>query len=883
MANNNGKMTEVSAILREVYKMSAGGEIHRNSVRNRLVTGGKFSSKGAFNRMLESLIALGKIEEDGDLIRLNQKQVQTGMLEKEDGEFYITVPNTKTHFPTSKAVAAAYKSGDVLDVVIEYVGKKPQAVILGKSQKTFSNNTKNSGSSKKNFAAKSNAQVNDNKIKTQAMYNNIFLSARPTIEKDNVLLGRVVDVGLDELVFIPNKKSLPTRHIPILNDKEEFSKFKNKICVMRLIDINAPALGGDIIEVKGEAGNTIAEYDAIAENYGAIMTWNTPELQAEISKIPTKVDVSKLKLITEEEAQISPAGKTVDLRHLPFSTIDPASCKDMDDAMYSTIDENGDYVTYTAVANISKYVDIDSAIGRNYIKGAFTIYAPNRAYGILPDELSTNICSLKPNEDRLAFVVKTVIDKTTGQAKESNIYDAVIKSRHKYSYEDAQEITNRLQETTTKDILKYKLELGETLSLDEQILMNHYAAEAIKAGFAQRKMLRFTNNNERTITFNDDMTDIVDIHPTPHLPYHEVVEFFMLTANEAAAKFAHDNNIDTIYRVHEEPNTRKVDRAKEFFSILGIDADDNLSAQSTNDLLKLVKGTPYEDVVNSFLIKMQSRAIYSDHLYSKSKQEMFDDPNAILISHYALQSPHYSHSTAGIRRSTDLAVHHNILAKIHGKKPIDKDTIMAIVDQANKRQLDVDQSEKDFSDISSVFYAEKHIGDTYSGRISKFRICAKEEGFNDSILVIARNEDTGISVEVPLSQILGNRARNCSLSEQGCAVLDEKGNVVLKLCVPIDFVIDKADRLTMSIVGKTTREMVRSAEQREEAKKKLYQNERGFIDTTKDKKTPYNAEKNKRKTRYEQNQSRKDHKDGKKTNRNEKRFSDYDKEFGDFE
>lgn len=872
MANNNNNMTQISAVLREIYKQQTSEGIHRNTIRKQLVSKNIFTSKTQFNQFLDSLIAIGIVKADKEMISLEPKSIQIGVLEKENGEFFVSTPGVKQHIPTSKAVAASYKPGDVLDFATEYKSKKPQAIILGKSQKTFVNNNL------KNKAEVLNKQSKSNTSSTTEKPMKNFMTAKPTIEQGNVLLGRVVDLGLDELVFIPNKKSLPTRHIPILNDKEEFSKFKNKICVMKLVDINAPALGGDIIDIKGEAGNPISEFDAIAENYGSIMTWNTPELQKEIAKIPNKVDTSKLNLISEEEALISQKGKTVDLRHLPFSTIDPASCKDMDDAMYSTIDENGDYVTYTAVANVTKYVDLDSAIGRNYIKGSFTTYAPNKAYGVLPDELSTNLCSLKPNEDRLAFVVKTVIDKTTGQVKSSNIYDAIIQSKHKYSYEQAQEITTKLQETTTKDILKYKLELGETLSLDEQILMNHYAAEAIKAGFAQRRMLRFTNNNERTITFNDDMSDIVDIHPTPHLPYHEVVEFFMLTANEAAAKELNDSNLDGIYRVHDEPNNRKVDKAKEFFEILGINADDNLSAQSTNDLLAIVKNTPYEDVVNNFLIKMQSRAVYSNHLYNKSKQDLANDPTIRLISHYALQSEHYSHTTAPIRRIVDYVVHYNILAKMHGTKPLDKDTIMTIIDQANQRQLDIDQAEKDFSDISSVFYAEKHIGETYSGRIYKFRICAPEEGFNDSILVIARNEDTGISVEIPLSQVIGNKAHICSLSEQSCAVYDEKGNVVLKLCTPIDFVIDKADRLTMTIVGKTNKEMAKNAGQKEENKNRYYQSERGFIDKTKSKKVPYNANKEARKSRYEQN---KKHKDAKKSNRNDLRFEESDKYYGE--
>lgn len=503
----------------------------------------------------------------------------------------------------------------------------------------------------------------------------------------------------------------------------------------------------------------------------------------------------------------------------------------MDDAIYSAFDENGDIVCYTAVANVTKYVNLNSAIGNNYINGGFTIYAPNKAYSILPNELSTGICSLNPNEDRRAFVVKTVIDKSNGSAKHSEIYDALIRSQKKYSYEDAQEISDALKEYITPDYLKMKFAFNEELSPNEQLLMNAYASELIERGFEQRKMIRFNSNNERNIIFNDDMADVIDIESLPELPYHKVIENFMITANEAAAKYANEHKLNTIYRVHEEPNQKKHGKATEFFDILGIEFVDELSAQNTNVLLDLVKGSASEEIVNNFLIKMQSRAVYSDKLYSERKSH--DQPLPFYIqpiSHYALQSPHYSHTTAPIRRIVDYITHYNILAHIHETKPISKNEISTIIDIANQRQLDVDQAEKDFADISSVIYCEKHIGETFSGRISKFRLSSFEEGYDDWIIVVVKNEEKGFSVEIPLSQIIGNKAFDCSISEQGCAVYDSKGNIVLSLCKPIDFIIEKADRKTMNIIGKTNKQLVNAPISREEAwKQRHFTSQNGYL------------------------------------------------------
>lgn len=801
MGFNEETIQSISSIYRCVYQNQ---EIHRNALRKQLTSKGKISAS-KFPALLESLVALGKIKIDKEMVSLNPSLTQVGILQKNGNDFYVVTPNSKKHFKISKSVASGYKTGDILDVVIEHSEKESQAIVLGRSSREFVQEN-----------AKTKSPQKQQPKQTESI---IPIPA----DRTNCLLGRVIKLSHDELVFIPNKKSLPVRQIPILNNREEYSAFQDRICVMNVMNMDAPLLGGHIIKVKGEAGNPIHEYDAIAENYGAIMSWNDSAVQEEIKQIPTTVDIDSLNLISEEEAAFAQKGNVVDLRHLPFSTIDPATCKDMDDAIYSTFDENGDYVCYTAVANVTKYVDLNSNIGQRYIAGGFTIYAPNKAYNILPTQLSTGICSLNPNEDRLAFVVKTVIDKTTGKAKSSNIYDAIIQSRQKYSYEDAQEAVDILEDVDyNKEVLRDKLAAGHALTDEEQLLMNYYAAAAIKTGFAQRKMIRFNANKEREIVFDSDLQDIVDIKTCPHLLYHEVIEAFMITANEATAKYAKDNNLPNIYRVHDEPNPQKTGRANEFFDILGIEFDGELSAQSTISLIELIKGTANEEIINKFLIKMQSRAVYSDHLYSDKKTKELQDWLGDPISHYALQSPHYSHTTSPIRRVPDYITQYNILANMHGTKPLSKHDVQQIVDIANERQLDVDQAEKDFDDISSVIYCEKHIGETMSGRISKFRMSSPEESYDDNIVVIVKNEEKGISVEIPLHQILGHHAYDCSLTEQRCAVYDSRGNIVLTLCKPLDFIIDKADRKTMTVVGKTNRAMVQAAESRTQGSKYYY-------------------------------------------------------------
>lgn len=771
-----------------IYKLIfANPLIHRNVLRKKLIQLGKVDSKSKFSSALEELIDSEKICMHKEKLFIKENISILGAIKKDGENYYVVTQNSSKRYPIDKSIASGYKTGDVLDVIIENIDENEEAIILGKSNKEM-------------FEVKPEENKNKNKY-------------GPSVQSENFILGRVVKLSHDNLVFIPNNKHIPTRQIAILNQKDEYAAFQDKICLMSLVNVEAPILGGYIVEVKGDAGNPIHEYDAIAECYGATMGWNDFAVASEIDKIPSIVNLASLKLIPEEEAKYDARNKVIDLRHIPFATIDPATCKDMDDAIFSTFNENGDLVCYTAVANVTKYVDLNSEIGKRYVNAGFTIYAPNKAYNILPTQLSTGICSLNPNEDRLAFVVKTVIDKTTGKVKDSAIYDAIIRSRKKYSYEQAQEIVDRLEQSVSKSNLFKKAISNENFTEDEQILMNYYAAKAIKTGFEQRKMIRFVANKEHSVVFDDDLKTVVDIKPDPHLFYHEVIEAFMVTANETTAKYCKDNNLDNIYRVHDEPNTQKVDRASEFFNILGIEFDGDLSAEGTRELIDLIRGSANEEIINKFLIKMQSRAQYSDHLYSNKKKYSEDeDLYGRRISHYALQSEHYSHTTSPIRRVPDYVTQYNILANIHGTKPISANQIKKIVEISNERQIAVDQAEKEFEDVNAVLYCEQHIGEIMNGRVTKIRSASAEEGYEDDIIVIVRNEEKGINAEIPLSQIIGNLSRNCELSEQKCAVYDSHGNTVLTICKPIDFVIEYADRKAMRIIGRTNKELVKRAE-----------------------------------------------------------------------
>ena len=153
------------------------------------------------------------------------------------------------------------------------------------------------------------------------------------------------------------------------------------------------------------------------------------------------------------------------------------------------------------------------------------------------------------------------------------------------------------------------------------------------------------------------------------------------------------------------------------------------------------------------------------------------------------------------------------MAKIHGTKPLEPAVISTIIENANEMQKMIDEGEKSIKAINGVFYAENHIGEQLKGRINKIRYASPDEGYDDELVAVVVNEDKGICAEIPISQITGRKA-NYSLSPKGCAVCDQNGNIVVKLCQALDFFIEKADRQSMNVVGRTNKQLVHTDNQK---------------------------------------------------------------------
>jgi len=319
----------------------------------------------------------------------------------------------------------------------------------------------------------------------------------------------------------------------------------------------------------------------------------------------------------------------VDLTHLDFCTIDPVGAKDHDDAIYYDYENE---ILYVAIADVSHYVKEGTPLDDEAKKRAFSVYFPAKVLPMLPFVLSSDLCSLKPNETRYAYVCKIELDLKKLEVKKSEFLEAVIESKNNFSYEVIDEKIEK--EELSKGLAEL---LILTQNLREKRLHNGY-------NFRNEEFKLILNNNE----------ELIDVEANHSTLSHQLVEECMLLANQESAKKL--GNIG-IFRVHEEPDMKKIDKLIEDLIGIGLHVKKKKDVHST--ILGIQKEASrffLEKEVDQLIIKAQQQAKYSSHI----------------SNHFGLGFSHYSHFTSPIRRYADLTLHR--ILKTH-KVPKEIDTV----------------------------------------------------------------------------------------------------------------------------------------------------------------------------------------------------------------
>ncbi|TQR60697.1 RNB domain-containing ribonuclease [Campylobacter troglodytis] len=312
----------------------------------------------------------------------------------------------------------------------------------------------------------------------------------------------------------------------------------------------------------------------------------------------------------------------VDLRHLAFCTIDPIDAKDFDDAIYYDSTENALFV---AIADVSEYVFAFSATDKEARNRGFSIYFPHKAVPMLPRSLSENICSLKPNEDRLAFAFKISFDES-GEVKKEELFEAIINSKCRFNYGEIDEI---LQKKPNLRHLNWLYELVNKMQKERKKRLKNafeFRTNELKMSLDERGHLQGTRYESDT-------------------PSHQLIEDCMLLANKVAARLIEGVGI---FRNHATADNKKITKLLTELSQLGIDAKfkPNL-AQLIKEIQAIAGEMGLREEVDKLIIKAQKKAEYA------SQNE----------GHFGLGFERYTHFTSPIRRYSDLILHRLLKAR----------------------------------------------------------------------------------------------------------------------------------------------------------------------------------------------------------------------------
>lgn len=439
---------------------------------------------------------------------------------------------------------------------------------------------------------------------------------------------------------------------------------------------------GIIVEILGKKGDKGVDILTVVKKF------NLPE--AFPPKVLTYTD-SLSEVADEKEFS-----KRRDLRGEKIMTIDGADAKDLDDAVSVVKLENGMYKLSVHIADVSHYVQENTPLDKEAFKRATSVYLLDLVIPMLPEKLSNGLCSLNPFEAKLALSCDMIID-AQGKVVEHEIYESVIESKLRATYED---VTKVLQGEMNESLAKYQefVPMIEDMRDLQKILEKKREKRgAIEFDFPESK-----------ITL-DKLGKPVDVSLYPREISNKVIEEFMLVCNETVSEHMFWTHMPFIYRVHEEPDEEKLKAFTEFSYNLGypVKLYAGIQPKSLQEVLKKVEGKKEEPVLAKLLLRSMMQARYAPEN----------------IGHFGLAATYYSHFTSPIRRYPDLMIHRIIKEFLHGK--IDEKrvrSLIPLVSEASKQASEMERvavdAERELDALKKAEFMQQHIGEVFEGIIS---------------------------------------------------------------------------------------------------------------------------------------------------------------------
>ena len=393
-----------------------------------------------------------------------------------------------------------------------------------------------------------------------------------------------------------------------------------------------------------------------------------------------------------EKAKLPPLGERTDLRATPLITIDPADAKDHDDAVFAEPDSDpanpGGFRVIVAIADVSYFVSPDSALDKEAVKRGNSTYLPDRVVPMLPERLSNDLCSLKPEVDRPCLAVEMIIT-AQGVKKLHFFMRAMMRSHAKLAYEEAQAISEGAP--ASKQL--------------KGVVKNLYAAFGARMKERAKRAPLDLDLPERKIIL-DKNGDVEKVIKRDRFDAHRVIEEFMILANVAAAEALERAKVPLIYRVHDEPDPEKLDSVREYLGTLDFSLSKGaVRPANFNQLLKIAEDRGQKEMVSEVVLRSQRQAIY-------------DTEN---VGHFGLNLGRYAHFTSPIRRYADLTVHRALVKAFklgpNGQTEKEAKALPKIAEDISDLERRSIAAERESNDRYLAGYLEEKVGEEFDARI----------------------------------------------------------------------------------------------------------------------------------------------------------------------
>jgi len=443
-----------------------------------------------------------------------------------------------------------------------------------------------------------------------------------------------------------------------------------------------PHLGpeGKIVEVLGYPDDPGMDILTLIKDYGLPLSF-PQEVEEEVEKLPQKIGKRELE-------------ERIDFRNKNCFTIDPFDAKDHDDAVSLERKADGNYLLGVHIAEVSYYVKENSALDREALKRGNSIYLVDRVIPMLPERLSNDLCSLKPHRNRLTFSCLLELDPD-GELVHYQIVESVIRSKAKLDYDEVQTFFDGGKSTARLKGLED--DLLEMKKLSQKLLEKRIARGSLDFDLPEAKVVLGKDGK------------VQDIFEVARLESHRLIEEFMLLANQTVARHVSRLGMPFLYRVHEEPDTEKMQAFSDFVATRGYSFkfSGKIRPKKIQRFLKSVEGKPEKELINELLLRSLKKACYQPEN----------------IGHFGLAFAHYTHFTSPIRRYPDLLVHRLLKEIEKGKYTFERQNqllhrLPRIGEITSQTERMADEVERESIRIKQIEYMEDKLGEEYEGLIS---------------------------------------------------------------------------------------------------------------------------------------------------------------------